>query len=155
MCIKRLIIFLAVVCSVSYGQSVSPFTVTPGSGQSPTSMFDVSPATTANPCKTLAQMPASFSPVARLCIQNGLVYIDNGNGYGSQQGPKGDTGAAGKDGKDGAPGKDGVNGKDGATGAPGKDAPFPFTIVCSGKLIADSSGHLSVSNMICNPFTIP
>lgn len=116
-------------CSAASGggtQCVAPLSLTVQSGKSPTSTYQITPATSAFPCPPgLAVSTGRYI----VCGQNKSVTVDfgDGNGYVSMQGkqgaqgPAGLSGPAGAAGSPGATGKQGVQGSQGPQGTPGVD----------------------------------
>lgn len=137
--------------AVTGGSNCSaPLVVQPGTGAPLTTTLDMVSSSTAAPCLTLTQLPATFPGSVRLCFINKQLQLDTGTGYSSlglqglpgpagppgpqgiqglpgavgPVGPKGDTGKTGATGLQGAPGQQGVPGPIGNPGVAGLPGPI-------------------------------
>jgi hypothetical protein len=122
-------LFLIALAGFAHAQGTvlnAPVTVAPSPNASPTYTQDVTPATTAAPCPTLAQQPSTIKGAYRVCFQNSGMVLDIGGGYvtqGGAQGPIGPAGPTGPSGPQGSPGATGPVGPEGPTGATGPAGP--------------------------------
>lgn len=113
----------------------SPIRSIPQAGESPTTVFEFTPATASFACPSIAAGDKTYV----FCGQPGVgmtIDIGDGNGYQSFKGPKGDTGAQGPAGSQGVQGPQGIPGASitgpiGSQGPPGVGIAWPMTITCA------------------------